>query len=201
MVLLEGAQQKGVLDGHRGVKVHVELVSHDVELAAQLEVDRAHLAVNGIAGGAHLLVVVGLGDGASPVNHQGNGVLVGHAGGADVDVSRGAPRTHLELDLGKVGLHEQQHHAAELVDVEVVVLVVGVDDGVERLDCRQGLHGLVGAAKVQAHLLAHGDEVLGRARVAALQVCRDGVAHLQQLLVKGGEVRLLLLKDRVVLLV
>ena len=197
---LEGGEQQRVLDRHRGVEVGAQLVAHDVELPAQREVDRARLAVHLVGGPAHLLVVVGLRHGGAPVHHERATVLVGHAGGADVDVARRAPGTHLERDLREVRLHQQQHDAAELVHVEVVVLVVGVDDGVQRLDGGERLDGLVRAAKVQAHLLAHVDEVLLGAPMVALQVCRDVVAHLEQLGVELGEVRLLGFKDRVLVL-
>ena len=198
VALLEGAQEQRVLNRDRGVEVHVELVAHDVELAAQREVDRAGLAVHLVGGGAHLLVVVGLGHRGAPVNHERTAALVGHARGADVDVARRAPRAHLERDLREVGLHEQEHHAAQLVHVEVVVLVVGVDDGVERLDGGERLDGLVRSAKVQAHLLGHVDEVLLGAAVVALEVLGDLVANLQQLGVELGEMSLLLLEDGVV---
>ena len=198
VTLLEGAQEQRVLNRDRGVEVHVELVAHDVELAAQREVDRAGLAVHLVGGGAHLLVVVGLGDGGAPVHHERAAALVGHARGADVDVARRSARAHLERDLREVGLQEQQHRAAQLVHVEVVVLVVGVDDGVERLDGGERLDGLVRAAKVQAHLLGHVDEVLLGAAVVALEVLGDLVANLQQLGVELGEMSLLLLEDGVV---
>ena len=128
-------------------------------------------------------------------------MLVGHAGGADVDVARGAARAHLQADLGEVGLHEQQDDAAELLDVEVVVLVVGVDDGVQGLDGREGLDGLVRAAEVQADLLGHVQKVLARAGVVAFEVGRDVLAHLEELGVERREVLLLLVEDGICLLV
>ena len=201
VVALERAQQQRVLDGDGRVEVHVQLVAHDVELAAQLQVDGALAPVDLVAGRAHLLVVVGLGHGAAPVDDERDRVLVGHAGRADVDVARGAARAHLQADLGEVGLHEQQHDAAELLDVEVVVLVVGIDDGVQGLDGGEGFHGLVCAAEVEAHLLGHVQQVLARAGVVALEVGRDVVAHPQQLRVELLQMGLLLVKDGVVVLV
>ena len=201
VVALERAQKQRVLDGHGGVEVHVELVADDVELAAQLQVDGALLSIDLVGGLAHLLVVVGLGHGAAPVDDERDRVLVGHAGGADVDVARGAARAHLQADLGEVGLHEQQDDAAELLDVEVVVLVVGVDDGVQGLDGRESLDGLVRAAEVQADLLGHVQKVLARAGVVALEVGRDVLAHLEELGVERREVLLLLVEDGICLLV
>ena len=61
-------------------------------------------------------------------------------------------------EAGKISLSikraQEQQQAAKLVHGEVVVLVVGVDDRVERLDGGECLHDLVGrAAKVGADLV------------------------------------------------
>ena len=154
VVTAQRPQQQRVLDGDRGVKVGVEMVARDVELAAKLELHGARAAVDGVARLAVLLVVVRLGDGVAPVHDERAAALVGHAGGADVDVAGGAVGRHLEADLGKVGLAQEQQQAAKLVHGEVVVLVVRVDDRVERLDGGERLHDLVGrAAKVGADLV------------------------------------------------
>ena len=199
VVAAQGAQKQRVLDGHRGVEVHVEHVARDGELAAQLQLDGAGAAVDGVGGLAVLLVVVGLGHGVSPVHDERSAALVGHAGGADVDVAGRAVGRHLEADLGEVGLAKEQQQAAQLVHAEVVVLVVGVDDGVERLDGGERLHDLVGlAGDVGADLVGEGAQVLGRARVAAFELVGQLVAHGAELGIYLAEVRLLLGKDGVV---
>ena len=197
VMALEGTQQKRVLDGHRGVEVHAQLVAHDVVLPAQRELDGAHAVVDLVGGHAHLLVVVGLGDGVAPVHDEGRAVLGGDARRADVDVARRAAGAHDETHLGEVGLVEQQDGAAQLVEGEVVLLVVGVDDRVERLDGGEGLHGLVGAAKVGADLLAHVDEVLAGHPLVDLEVLDDRVVDGLELGIDLAQVRLLLLEDLV----
>ena len=107
VVLLERAEKQRVLDGHGGVEVGVEHVARDVKLAAQQQVDGARAAVHLVGGGSHLLVVVGLGNGAAPVHDERALVLVGHARGANVDVARRTAGAHLERDLGEVGLAQQ----------------------------------------------------------------------------------------------
>ena len=201
VVLLERAEKERVLDGHGGVEVRVELVARDIELSAQQQVDGAGATVHLVGGGAHLLVVVGLGHGAAPVHDERALVLVGHARGANVDVARRAAGAHLERDFGEVGLAQQQEHALELLDGEVVVLVVRVDDRVERLDGGEGLHGLVGAAKVGANLLAHLAQVVRRALVACLDVLGEGVPQVAELGVYRPQVVLLLAERIVVRLV
>ena len=128
-------------------------------------------------------------------------MLVGHARGANVDVTRRTAGAHLERDLGEVGLAQQQEHALELLDGEVVVLVVRVDDRVERLDGGQRLHGLVGTAKVGPNLLAHLAKVRRRALVAGLNLLRKGVAQVAELGVYRAQVVLLLTERLVVRLV
>ena len=198
MVAAKRAEQKRVLDGDRGVEVHVEVVARDVELAAQLELDGLGAPVDGVGGLAVVLVVVGLGDGVSPVDDEGTTAVVGHAGGADVDVARGAVRRHLEANLREVGLAQQEQEPAELVDGEVVVLVVGVDDGVERLDGGERLHRLVRTSEVRADLVGELAQVCRGALVAVLELLRELVAHGEELCVDLGQVRLLLGDDRVV---
>ena len=197
VVGLERRQQERVLDGDGGVEVAPELVAHDVELAALQQLHGARPAVHEIAHLAHLLVVVGLGDGAAPVDDERHVVGIGHARRPDVDVARRPAGGGLEDDLREVGLAQQQDGAPELVELDVVVLVVGVDDAVQGLDGGERLHGLVGAVEVEADLLAHVDEVLRRALVAALEAGRELVADALELGVDLGEMRLLLFEHLV----
>ena len=150
-----------------------------------------------VGGGAHLLVVVGLGHGTAPVHDEGTAAVVRHAHGADVDVARRPAGPHLEPHLGKVGLAEKDEQATELLHVHVVRLVVDVDHGVEGLDRSEGLHRLVVSREVGADLLAHLHEVAGGAALALGELRRYGVAQRQQLCVDLREVGLLLLEDLV----
>ena len=200
VVAAQRPQKQRVLDGHGGVEVGVDLVARDVELAAELELYGADAAVHGVARGAVFLVVVRLGDGVSPVHDERAAALVGHAGRADVDVARGAVGCHLEAYLGEVGLAQEEQHAAQLIDGEVVVLVVGIDDGVERLDGGECLHDLVvGYARdVRANLGGELAQVGRGVGVAVLEGVGELVADALELGVDGVEVGLLLGEDGVV---
>ena len=158
----------------------------------------AHAPVDGIGGLAHLLVVVGLGHRGAPVDDDGATPLVGDAGGTDVDVAGGTARAHLEADLGEVGATQKEKDAAQLVDREVVVLVVRVDDEVERLDRGERLDGLVGAAEVDADLVAHLADLVGHALVGDLDLGGHVVAQPNQLGVRLREVLAFLGQDGVV---
>ena len=80
-----------------------------------------------------------------------------------------------------------------------MVLVVGVDDGVERLDGGESLHDLVGrAAKVGADLVGELAQVCRGTLVAVLELGGEVVAHGGELGVDLVEVRLLLGHDGVV---
>ena len=56
-------EKQRILDGDVGVEIGAQLVAHDVELAAQHEVDGDCAAVRAVVRGPHVLVVVHLGDG------------------------------------------------------------------------------------------------------------------------------------------
>ena len=64
---------------------------------------------------------------------------------------------------------QKQRDPGKTSHVEVVGLVVGVDDRVQRLDGGERLHGLINAPKVARDLLGHVLEVLGRLPVADLE--------------------------------
>ena len=187
----ERREEQRVLDRDVRVEVQVEVVARDVELPAQLELHGAQPPIDLVGGHPHLLVVIGLRDGVAPVDDERCVVVVGHAGGTDVDVACGSSRAHPEAHLGKVGLPQQYGHASQALDVEVMHLVVGVYDGVQGLDGRQGLHGLVGAAEVLAHLLGHVDQVPGGLPVGGLEPLGELVAQTDELRVDVVEVCLL----------
>ena len=79
-----------------------------------------------------------------------------------------------------------------------MVLVVGVDDGVECLDGGERLHRLVRAAEVRADLVGELAQVCRGALVAVLELLRELVAHGEELCVDLAQVRLLFGEDRVV---
>ena len=79
-----------------------------------------------------------------------------------------------------------------------MVLVVGVDDGVERLDGGERLHRLVRAAEVWANLVRKLAQVRRGALVAVLEFIRELVAHGEELGVDLAQMGLLLDEDRVV---
>ncbi len=192
VVARQRREQKRVLDRDGRVEVGAQPVAHDVVLAPQLELDVAHAPVDHVGGRAHLLVVVGLGDGVAPVHDQGHPVLVGDARRADVDVARRPAGAHPQADLGEVRLAQQHDRAAELLDREVVLLVVGVDDRVERLDRGERLHRLVGPAKVDADLVGEVAQVLRRILVAHLDLLGQVRVDLLELRVDRAQVLLLL---------
>ena len=197
VVAPQRAQKQRVLDCDRRVEVRVQLVARDVKLPAQLQVHRAHAAVHLVRGGAHLLVVVRLGHGVAPVHDERHAPLVRHAGRANVHVACGPAGAHLQAHLRKVRLPKQHDAAAQLLYREVVLLVVRVDHGVQRLDRGERLHGLVRAAKVDAHLVREVLQVLRGLLVLDLDLFRQDVAHLFQLRVYLRQVLLLLREDLV----
>ena len=198
MVRTQGVQEERVLNGHGGVEVSPKLIAVDIELAPQLKLDGTQGTVHRVAGLAVLLVVVGLRDGVPPIHDERNMVLIGDPGGTDVHVAGGAVGAHLEADLGEIGLAQKQQDLAQAVGVEVVVLVVGVDDRVQRLDGRKGLHRLIRAPEIGANLLAHRHEVGRSLFVVARELLSQLVAVGDELTVYGAQVLLLLAHDGIV---
>ena len=98
---------------------------------------------------------------------------------------------HLQAHLGEIGLTKKEQHLAQPVDAEIVELVIRVDDGVERLDGRQGLHGLVRSAEVGTDLFTHGDQVGRGLLVVVLELMGQVVAKAQQPGIELVEMRLL----------
>ncbi len=155
VLTLQGGKQQRIFDGNRCVKVEVQLVSRDVKLSAKLQLNRSFLAVYLVRRSTHLLVVIRLGNGAAPVNNERRAVFVGDACRANVHIARRTSRSHLECDLGKVWLPQENFDSTEFLDSEIVVLVVRINNAVERLNGRKGLDGFVRAAKVWADFFTH----------------------------------------------
>ena len=198
VVLLQGVEQKRILDSDRRIEIHPEALALKVELPSQKQLHLALLAIYLIGGLAHLLVVVGLGDRASPVDHDWMGISVHHAGDADIDVSWWPVRTHAQGDLCEVGLVQKNKHAAQLLYVEVMCLVVGIDDGVQGLDGGKGLHRLVFAAEVLGDLFGHVAQILRCCLVGDFEPMGELVSELCELLVGFAEMLLFLPEDRIV---
>ena len=155
MLTLQSGKQQRVFDGNRCVKVEVQLVARDVKLSPKLQLNRSFLAVYLVRRSTHLLVVIRLGNGAAPVNNERRAVFVGDACRANVHIARRTSRSHLERDLGKVRLPQENFDATEFLDSKIVVLVVRIDNAVERLNGCKGLDGFVRAAKVWADFFTH----------------------------------------------
>ena len=65
-----------------------------------------------------------------------------------------------------------------------MILVVGVNDRVQRFDGRKRLHGLIGTGKVRANLLGHGHQVRGSSLVLMLELVSQLVAISQELFIE-----------------
>ena len=162
------------------------MVARNIELTAQLEHYVALFLIDIKRSGAVFLVVVGFGNRGAPVDHKRTTLLIGNACGTDVDVAGSSTRAHLKADLGKVGLQQQQQNAAELVDRKVVLLVVGIDNGVERLDGGKRLHRFVDAHKVGTNLLGHILKIGGGSFLPNFELVGECLMDLLELLVGLG---------------
>ena len=155
VLTFQSGKQQRVFNGNRCVKVEVQLVARDVKLSSKFQFNRSFLAVYLVRRSSHLLVVIRLGNGAAPINNKRCTVFVRNACRANVHIARRTSRSHLERDLGKVRLPQENFDATEFLDSEIVVLVVGINNAVERLNGRKGLDGFVRAAKVWTDFFTH----------------------------------------------
>ena len=126
------------------------------------------------------------------------GISVHHAGDADIDVARRPVGPHAQRHLREVGLVQQHQHAAQLLDVEIVCLVVGIDDGVQGLDGGKGLHRLVFTAEVLGDLFGHVAQILRCCLVGDFEPMGELVSELCELLIGFAEMLLFLPEDRIV---
>ena len=101
------------------------------------------------------MVVIRLGNGAAPVNNKRRAVFVGDACCANVHIARRTTGSHFERDLGKVRLPQKDFDSTEFLDSKIVVLVVRINNAVERFNGRKGLDGFVRAAKVWTDFFTH----------------------------------------------
>ena len=76
-----------------------------------------------------------------------------------------------------------------------MVLVVGVNNAVERLNGRKGLDGFVRSAKVWADFFTHLTKVSSCIFLRSVERCVQILTNLNKLLINVGEVLLLLLVD------
>ena len=155
VLTLQSGKQQRVFDGNRCVKVEVQLVARNVKLSAKLQLNGSFLTVYLVRRSTHLLVVIRLGNGAAPVNNERRAVFVGDTRRTNVHIARRTSRSHLECDLGKVWLPQENFDSTEFLDSKIVVLVVRINNAVERLNSRKGLDGFVRSAKVWADFFTH----------------------------------------------
>ena len=195
VLTFQSGKQKRVFDGNRCVKVEVQLVAHDVKLSAKFQLNRSFLAVYLVRRSAHLLVVIRLGNGAAPVNNERRAVFVRNACRTNVHIARRTSRSHLERDLGKVRLPQENFDSTEFLDSEIVVLVVRINNAVERLNGRKGLDGFVRAAKVWTDFFTHLTKVSSCIFLRGVERCVQILTNLNKFLIYVREVLLLLLVD------
>ena len=148
-------EKQRILDGDVGVEIGAQLVAHDVELAAQREVDGDRAAVRAVVRGTHVLVVVHLGDGRAPVDHEAPTAVVRYARSSDVELLRRGAAFEVEDDLREVRLSQKQADIGELLGGGVLRLVVRVDDAVHGREVGVGLERLGVAAVVLLDFLHH----------------------------------------------
>ena len=191
-------KQKRVLNGDGGVEIGVERVGFDVELASAREVDMDGSPVRHIACGPVALVVIGFGYRASPVNDEALVVVVGNAGGADVEFLGRLAGLELQRDFREVRLAQKQAAARQLVGGHFLLRVVRIDDAVHGAVRRVGFTRFGVAREVvrdfgkQIELIARGSGARG------FHFAHEFAAHLFQLGVNLGKMRLLSGENRVV---
>ena len=189
-------QKQGILDGHGGVEVSVELAAFDVELTAAQKLGLDGSSVCGVGCLAVCLVVIGFGDGGAPVDDEMAAHLVGDARGADVDVACGRTRAQLQAHLGEVGLPHKKVGGIEPLGVHVVGKVVFVDDLVHGLELDVGLK-VHTVAEVDEQLVEHVRLVASSGAKTFVKGVGSVVCYLAKFVVGLVQVRLLLLENRV----
>ena len=183
-------KQKRVLNGDGGVEIGVERVGFDVELASACEVDMDSASVCHIARGPVALVVIGFGYRASPVNDETLVVVVGNAGGADVELLGRLAGLELQRDFREVRLAQKQAAARQFVGGHFLLRVVRIDDAVHGAIRRVGFARFGIAREVvrdfgeQIELIACGCGARG------FHFAHEFASHLFQLGVYLGKMRL-----------
>ena len=195
VLTLQSGKQQRVFDGNRCVKVEVQLVARNVKLSAKLQLNGSFLTVYLVRRSTHLLVVIRLGNGAAPVNNERRAVFVGDTRRTNVHIARRTSRSHLECDLGKVWLPQENFDSTEFLDSKIVVLVVRINNAVERFNGRKGLDGFVCSAKVWADFFTHLTKVSSCIFLCGIERCVQILTNLNKLLIYVGEVLLFLLVD------
>ena len=195
VLTFQSGKQQRVFNGNRCVKVEVQLVARDVKLSSKFQFNRSFLAVYLVRRSSHLLVVIRLGNGAAPINNKRCTVFVRNACRANVYITRRTSGSHFERDLSKVRLPQEDFDSTEFLDSEIVVLVVGINNAVERLNGRKGLDGFVRSTKVWADFFTHLTKVSSCIFLRSVECCVQILTNLNKFLVYVGEVLLLLLVD------
>ena len=97
-------EKQRILDSDVGVEIGAQLVAHDVELTAQREVYGDRAAVRAVVRGPHVLIVVHLGNGRAPIDHEAPTAVVRYARSSDVELLRCGAAFEVEDDLREVRL-------------------------------------------------------------------------------------------------
>ena len=124
-------------------------------------------------------------------------LFVHHAGGTQVDIAFGGARLEAQLDLGEVGLLQQEFQLLKLVVAHAAGTAVVVDDAVHRFHFRIGFHGHIIALHIERHFVAHPAFVRARLSFKLLQLLLGFRFDLLQLGVGFAQVALFFFEDGV----
>ena len=141
------------------------------------------------------MVVIRLGNRAAPINNKRRTVFVRNARRTNVYIARRTSGSHFERDLSKVRLPQEDFDSTEFLDSKIVVLVVRINNAVERLNGRKGLDGFVRSTKVWADFFTHLTKVSSCIFLRSIERCVQILTNLNKFLINVGEVLLLLLVD------
>lgn len=119
-----------------------------------------HAIIDAVRRGADLLVIVGLGNGASPVDDEVAAVVIGHARRSQVDVARDGAGFELQLRFREVRARNKLFDLLVAIHAHFHGAVVALDDAVHQLVLRQGFHSHVVGREVKCKLVAHVAHVL-----------------------------------------
>ena len=156
-----------------------------------------HAIIDAVRRGADLLVIVGLGNGASPVDDEVAAVVIGHARRSQVDVARDGAGFELQLRFREVRARNKLFDLLVAIHAHFHGAVVALDDAVHRLVLRQGFHSHVVGREVKCKLVAHVAHVLRGLTTDFSDAICGFRFNIKKLGVGFAKVRLLLLEGLV----
>ena len=136
----ERADEEGIFDGDLCVEKSVKMVFRQLKLTAQQKVNIDPVPVHSVEGLPVVLVVIGLGNGGAPVDHQRFMGVFGNTGAADVVLLGILVGIKLQLYFGKIGSPQKPLDMAELLGSGIAVDIVLIDGMVHDLEFDVGLH-------------------------------------------------------------